>query len=64
MTKDSHDNVLQIDFSKTDLTSEKYAVQFIFTGDRVESYAVGMDINGDKAVTMCEQSLKSIIQNL
>lgn len=64
MTKDSHDNVLQIDFSKTDLTSEKYAVQFIFTGDRVESYAVGMDISGDKAVTMCEQSLKSIIQNL
>lgn len=64
MTKDSHDNVLQIDFSKTGLTSEKYAVQFIFTGDRVESYAVGMDISGDKAVTMCEQSLRSIIQNL
>jgi hypothetical protein len=60
ITDDSSEKIFQIDFSKTDLTSEKYAVQFVFNGERVNAKIISMPFSGDEAVRMTIQTLRDI----
>ena len=64
ITADSSENIFQIDFSKTDLTTEKYAVQFMFDGERVNAKIISMPFSGDKAIRMTVQTLRDINKSL
>ena len=64
ITADSSENIFQIDFSKTDLTTEKYAVQFMFGGERVNAKIISMPFSGDKAIRMTVQTLRDINKSL
>lgn len=60
ITDDSSEKIFQIDFSKTDLTTERYAVQFVFNGERVNAKIISMPFSGDEAVRMTIQTLRDI----
>ena len=64
ITNDSSENIFQIDFSKTDLTTEKYAVQFMFDGERVNAKVISMPFSGNEAIRMTVQTLRDINKSL
>ena len=64
ITEDSNDNVLMINFGKTDLTTENYIAQFEVNAENVLAsinLGKGNKIEGDDAIKMCKQTLDSII---
>lgn len=66
ITKDSNDNVLMINFGKTDLTTENYIAQFIVNPDNVLAsinLGKGNKLEGDDAIKMCKQTLDSIAKD-
>lgn len=66
ITEDSNDNVLIINFGKTDLTTENYIAQFIVNPDNVlasVNLGKGNKLEGDDAIKMCKQTLDSITKD-
>jgi len=66
ITKDSNDNVLMINFGKTDLTTENYIAQFVVNPDNVLAsinLGKGNKLEGDDAIKMCKQTLDSITKD-
>ena len=66
ITESSNNNVLLINFGKTDLTSENYIAQFEVYDDEISAkvnLGSGNVLEGDDAITMCEQTLDSIINS-
>ncbi len=64
ITEDSNDNVLMINFGKTDLTTENYIAQFEVNPENVLAsinLGKGNKIEGDDAIKMCKQTLDSVI---
>ena len=66
ITEDSNDNVLIINFGKTDLTTENYIAQFVVNPDNVLAsinLGKGNKLEGDDAIKMCKQTLDSITKD-
>ncbi len=71
ITESSDNNILRLDFSKTNLTNEIYVGQFVVNKDDIQAVVnMGKDtkgnamkIYGDDAIKMCKNTLESIINH-